>query len=166
MKKLLLTTISLALLFSYECSVQIPHIPSIKITESVDYAKFAPFFITESNSVSSEYQPKPSLTTTHIQGVDGKTMSLWTMQEISSQNESRSRTNLKDDVYSNVPSARSQNTKAERITLEGALEELVNVAKEYNANGIINLKIKPIIEHTTESTYTVGYEVSGMAIRR
>lgn len=168
MKKLLLFTLPFLLASIITgCTVQIPHIPSIKYTESVDYSRFPGFFITESNSVSFEYQPVASVTTTHIQGVEGKTLSIWTLQEVN-EAEERKNTKFKDDVYgsNNNKVSKASTEKVEIVTLEGTLEDIVNESKKLNANGIINLRIKPITDYDESTIITKGYEISGMAIKR
>lgn len=153
------------------CSTQlaIPHVPSVKITTSVDYSRFGDFFITEANSVSFPYAPVASVQTTHVQGVDGQLIDLWTMKPVG---EVKHRKTIEDDVYGTetkgqTPPPVVSKDKAEVITLEGTLEALVAEAEKLGANGVINLKIRMINNFPVEgTTLQHGYEISGMAIKR
>lgn len=149
MKKILF--ISLIALLLSSCTTLKP--PYSRFSNTVDFSEYTRkgFFITESNSVSFNYDPLGSLTSV-VQGgyeVLGR-------ETISSN----------DEVYG----TNAKVTYGEFISasIDDALEELYNSARELGADGIINFKLTyypPEYEKNVLVRYS-SYVVSGMAIKR
>lgn len=114
------------------------------------------FFITESNSVGFDYQPIGVMTLFEYSGED-KTYVV-TQQEVQQD--------LNDGIY--VQSMMKRQSKHWRTAdSQSALNEMVRVAKEQGANGIINLSIKyNYYIYNEVPMYLESVEVRGMLIRR
>ena len=109
----------------------------------IDYSMFPGMFLTESNSVSFDYQPIASLFASEVTGeykVEKK----------------RVRT---DEIYGNEYV--EYDGKVRFANPQSALIFAVEKAKSMGGNGIINLKIGPYTNRGQD-----GYFVSGMVIKR
>lgn len=149
MKKILF--ISLITLLLSSCATLKP--PYSRFSNTVDFSEYTRkgFFITESNSVSFNYDPLGSLTSV-VQGgyeVLGR-------EAISSN----------DEVYG----VNAKVTYGEFIpaSIDDALDELYNSARELGANGIINFKLTYYPSEYEKNVLVrhSSYVVSGMAIKR
>lgn len=149
MKKILF--ISLITLLLSSCATLKP--PYSRFSNTVDFSEYTRkgFFITESNSVSFNYNPLGSLTSV-VQGgyeVLGR-------EAISSN----------DEVYG----VNAKVTYGEFIpaSIDDALDELYNSARELGANGIINFKLTYYPSEYEKNVLVrhSSYVVSGMAIKR
>lgn len=148
------TALSLILcLLVVGCSIQ----KRVYVQESViiDYSKYnnKGFFITESNSVNFEYKAIGSISAKVESGYG----------TVDSYKEKT----MNDDLYPQEMSVKVKYRDYIQATPEAALETLYKKAIENGANGVINLKITPIINN--ENPYIsiiTGYFVTGMAINK
>ena len=159
MKRLIFIAVTITLL--HGCMI-----PYVVISSSIDYKKYsdAGFFITESNSVNFEYDPISSVYSFANSGYI--------------KGNSKSPINKNDDLYGNYED-RSDLDKSERksrkevrnkfisASPEDALHGLYVRAVESGADGIINLKIQPVLsgfKYMSKPIY--NYTATGMAIKR
>lgn len=130
------------------CSSSIPYVVDASFIDYSVYSKNG-VFLTESNSVNFEYEPVGSVSSTVFSGnIKGVKKSSFIDEELYTK-ESTERCN-----------------KWKKADVRDAISQLVEVAKNQGANGIINLKIQPISEKTSENTYRTGFLVTGMAIKK
>lgn len=141
MKKIL-TLCAVAALIMSSCA---PTIEPFKQTAGfIDYSMFPGMFLTESNSVSFEYQPIASLYASEVTGAY-------------KVEKKRIRT---DEIYGSEYV--EYDGKIRFANPQSALIFAVEKAEALGGNGIINLKVEPY-------TYKDGrdaYFVSGMVIKR
>jgi len=129
-------------------SCTIVRVPSVQVSSALDYQKSG-IFLTESNSVSFNYEPVASLSALQISGYA-------TSDKVNKT--------FTEDVYGTSFTGPQRTTnKFIQASREDVLNELCKKAIEKGANGIINLSIK-YIPRTTD-TYS-GYEATGMAIKK
>lgn len=139
-----------AALFLSSC---VTHKPAYtRFTEGVDFSEYTRrgFFITESNSVSFNYDPVGSLTSV----VRGGYETLGTD------------THTSDEVYGTYTNVRYGGFIS--ASVDDALDELYNSARELGADGIINFRLTyhpPEYEKNVLVVHS-SYVVSGMAIKR
>lgn len=137
MKKILmLCTLALAILTS--CG-SLPKLQFEQNAGYIDYNAFPGMFISESNSVSFEYQPIASLYADELSGEYKVVKKKVGTNEIYGDEYA-----ITDDGY-------------RRANPQSALAFAIEKAKAMGGNGIINLKIQKIER---------GYSVTGMVIRR
>lgn len=153
MKKVFFIAASIMMLAS--CST-IKH-PYTIYSNVVDLAEFTKqgFFITESNSVSFDYDPVGSIQTTVKSG-----------HEILKHGKVKEK--MKDDVYSYDELGKIKFGEFIPASTDDAVAELVSVAKNLGANGIINLSFNYIpgdYGKAGELISPATYIVSGMAIK-
>ena len=146
MKKLLLISLGYTTLLLGSCSIYRP------VINYIDYSSFAQqgVFLTESNSVSFEYQPLGSLQVLLYSGFIPK-------NGLKEKNKSR----IKEDGIYYQSTAISSNFKD--ATLTEALDMAVEIAKGNGANGIINLRYEyfPRIKSSPG-----GWQITGMVIKK
>lgn len=148
MKFLKLLTLSVLCISSVSCTPKF----SSKVYYT-DYQRYsdAGFFITESNTVSFDYIPVGSVVVRQTAGVMSDT-------EIISQNVPEKRGY--DELYGELEKKRHSNSWKLPSDYT-ALDAVYKVAKEQNADGIINLKITmPVVNNAGI------IELSGMLIKR
>ncbi len=148
MKFLKLLTLSVLCISSVSCTPKF----SSKVYYT-DYQRYsdAGFFITESNTVSFDYVPVGSVVVRQTAGVMSDT-------EIISQNVPEKRGY--DELYGELEKKRHSNSWKLPSDYT-ALDAVYKVAKEQNADGIINLKITmPVVNNASI------IELSGMLIKR
>ena len=148
MKFLKLLTLSVLCISSASCTPKF----SSKVYYT-DYQRYsdAGFFITESNTVSFDYIPVGSVVVRQTAGVMSDT-------EIISQNVPEKRGY--DELYGELEKKRHSNSWKLPSDYT-ALDAVYKVAKEQNADGIINLKITmPVVNNASI------IELSGMLIKR
>ncbi len=148
MKFLKLITLSVLCISSVSCTPKF----SSKVYYT-DYQRYsdAGFFITESNTVSFDYVPVGSVVVRQTAGVMSDT-------EIISQNVPEKRGY--DELYGELEKKRHSNSWKLPSDYT-ALDAVYKVAKEQNADGIINLKITmPVVNNASI------IELSGMLIKR
>ncbi len=148
MKFLKLLTLSVLCISSVSCTPKF----SSKVYYT-DYQRYsdAGFFITESNTVSFDYVPVGSVVVRQTAGVMSDT-------EIISQNVPEKRGY--DELYGELEKKRHSNSWKLPSDYT-ALDAVYKVAKEQNADGIINLKITmPVVNNAGI------IELSGMLIKR
>lgn len=148
MKFLKLLTLSVLCISSVSCTPKF----SSKVYYT-DYQRYsdAGFFITESNTVSFDYVPVGSVVIRQTAGVMSDT-------EIISQNVPEKRGY--DELYGELEKKRHSNSWKLPSDYT-ALDAVYKVAKEQNADGIINLKIT-----MPEVNNADIIELSGMLIKR
>lgn len=148
MKFLKLLTLSVLCISSVSCTPKF----SSKVYYT-DYQRYsdAGFFITESNTVSFDYVPVGSVVVRQTAGVMSDT-------EIISQNVPEKRGY--DELYGELEKKRHSNSWKLPSDYT-ALDAVYKVAKEQNADGIINLKITM---PEVNNAYII--ELSGMLIKR
>ncbi len=148
MKFLKLITLSVLCISSVSCTPKF----SSKVYYT-DYQRYsdAGFFITESNTVSFDYVPVGSVVVRQTAGVMSDT-------EIISQNVPEKRGY--DELYGELEKKRHSNSWKLPSDYT-ALDAVYKVAKEQNADGIINLKIT-----MPEVNNADIIELSGMLIKR
>lgn len=148
MKFLKLLTLSALCISSVSCTPKF----SSKVYYT-DYQRYsdAGFFITESNTVSFDYIPVGSVVVRQTAGVMSDT-------EIISQNVPEKRGY--DELYGELEKKRHSNSWKLPSDYT-ALDAVYKVAKEQNADGIINLKIT-----MPEVNNADIIELSGMLIKR
>lgn len=148
MKFLKLLTLSVLCISSVSCTPKF----SSKVYYT-DYQRYsdAGFFITESNTVSFDYIPVGSVVVRQTAGVMSDT-------EIISQNVPEKRGY--DELYGELEKKRHSNSWKLPSDYT-ALDAVYKVAKEQNADGIINLKITM---HEVNNADII--ELSGMLIKR
>ena len=148
MKFLKLLTLSVLCISSVSCTPKL----SSKVYYT-DYQRYsdAGFFITESNTVSFDYVPVGSVVVRQTAGVMSDT-------EIISQNVPEKRGY--DELYGELEKKRHSNSWKLPSDYT-ALDAVYKVAKEQNADGIINLKIT-----MPEVNNADIIELSGMLIKR
>lgn len=148
MKFLKLLTLSVLCISSVSCTPKF----SSKVYYT-DYQRYsdAGFFITESNTVSFDYVPVGSVVVRQTAGVMSDT-------EIISQNVPEKRGY--DELYGELEKKRHSNSWKLPSDYT-ALDAVYKVAKEQNAEGIINLKIT-----MPEVNNADIIELSGMLIKR
>ena len=152
MKTSVITLASILLLTG--CSVQ--KMPYLETSSFVDYSTYAQkgFFITESNSVSFEYKPIGSIMVKVENGYEVLSVDKneFSIDNISGQTKVSYKQKLGDYKIA---------------TINDALDLIYKKSIEQKADGIINIKIEPIISPNPYQTNTItGYFVSGMAIKR
>lgn len=144
MRKILLIILTVFILSS--CA-SIPDIrkPYIRSNGVVDYSEYTSrnFFITESNSVSFDYDP--------IGSVVAFVESGWEVL-----NRTTKTITSKDDVYGTASKEKIKYGDYVYAELNDAIEELYQVCKEMGADGVINFSY---------SSSDGEYVVSGMAIK-
>ncbi len=121
----------------------------------IDYSRYLKqgFYITESNSVSFDYEPVGSVVTI-LKGLQNS-------KQVEVYNE-YSETDAQYSAKNNrVPKTKIK-TVNNNYTIYDAIDEFTSKCKEVNANGVINFQIK----YTYDVTYGSGYEISGMAIKK
>lgn len=162
MKRALLVLMTASLLTG--CSI-IPKTMYVGSVSIVDYSPYSDegFFITESNSVSFDYQPVSSVTAVFRSG--------YASVEIVEKENQKPKSKQTDDVYSGrIASGRIKTGDFVEATPQSALEELYRKSVEIGANGIINLKISTFTEGGVDNlgkpVTLIGYSASGMAIKR
>lgn len=146
MKKLRLTAFLFTSLLLGSCVSYQP------VTNYVDYSAYSQsgMFLTESNSVSFEYQPMGSVQVLLYDGY---------VPTLKAKTQERSK-NKEDGIY--YQSGYTSQTKR-NATLKDALGMAVEVAKENGGNGIINLRY----EYLPKWKMTPGrWQVTGMAIKK
>lgn len=122
------------------------------VTNYVDYSAYVKngMFLTESNSVSFEYQPKGSIQVLLYNGYLPK-----------SEAKEQTKSKMKEDgiYYQNT----AMSSKFKNATLYEALDMAVKIAEENGANGIINLRYEylPVIKSSPG-----GWQITGMAIQK
>lgn len=148
MKFLKLLTLSVLCISSVSCTPKF----SSKVYYT-DYQRYsdAGFFITESNTVSFDYIPVGSVVVRQTAGVMSDT-------EIISQNVPEKRGY--DELYGELEKKRHSNSWKLPSDYT-ALDAVYKVAKEQNADGIINLKITMPVVNNADII-----ELSGMLIKR
>ncbi len=148
MKFLKLLTLSVLCISSVSCTPKF----SSKVYYT-DYQRYsdAGFFITESNTVSFDYVPVGSVVVRQTAGIMSDT-------EIISQNVPEKRGY--DELYGELEKKRHSNSWKLPSDYT-ALDAVYKVAKEQNADGIINLKIT-----MPEVNNADIIELSGMLIKR
>ena len=148
MKFLKLLTLSVLCISSVSCAPKF----SSKVYYT-DYQRYsdAGFFITESNTVSFDYVPVGSVVVRQTAGVMSDT-------EIISQNVPEKRGY--DELYGELEKKRYSNSWILPSDYT-ALDAVYKVAKEQNADGIINLKITMPVANNASII-----ELSGMLIKR
>ena len=148
MKFLKLLTLSVLCISSVSCTPKF----SSKVYYT-DYQRYsdAGFFITESNTISFDYVPVGSVVVRQTAGVMSDT-------EIISQNVPEKRGY--DELYGELEKKRHSNSWKLPSDYT-ALDAVYKVAKEQNADGIINLKIT-----MPEVNNADIIELSGMLIKR
>lgn len=145
MKKILFFTFIVSILSSC-ATIPDSRNPYSRYHGVVDYSKYTAqgFFITESNSVSFNYQPIGSVTAVVQSG--------WEVLERTTKTSSSN-----DDVYGSSTKTKVKYGEFIRAELDDAIEELYFASKDLGADGIINFSI---------SSSFGEYVVSGMAIKR
>lgn len=129
--------------------------PKILYTESIGFVDYSSYlskgiFLTESNSVSFEYD-----------AIGSVTVSVFSGNTVISQTQQVD----KNDIYGEK--TRISNKMGWRAASpESALEAAVSQAVSKGANGLINIKISPATEVYSSKTVRSGYLVTGMAIKR
>ena len=147
-KKLTLTLlISLIMCAFTSCAPKITYFENVRL---VDFSKYTEqgIFLTESNSVSFDYEPVGSINVMILSGYEKKIKSSKTVE---------------NDIYGDELYEIRKTAQGDFIfaTPQAAIAKAVEQLEAMNANGIINLNIRYI-----HSTYQPGYELTGMAIRR
>ena len=145
------------ILFSISLLSCIPTIPGYKYTSMIDYSKYVNqgFFITESNSVSFEYDPIASM---YTKVVGGESIEVIVEEKPVDSNAKYSARDRRGD------SEKVTTKKGYRAyTVYDALDDLVEKCKKSGANGIINLNISYTYNGSGNQN---GYAISGMAIKR
>lgn len=156
MNKSFLYRISLSivtLLIVTSCTA--PTKTSYRKTFVIDYSRYNKqgFYITESNSVSFDYEPIGSVITV-LKGLDNLT-------QVEVHNE-YSDTDAQLSVRTNrVPKTKTKSIK-EEYTIYDAIDEFASQCKQIGSNGVIRFRIKYI----SDSYFGDGYEISGMAIKK
>lgn len=151
MKKFLLIFAAFVGLFLTSC-VSSQHY-SIS-TAYMDYSRYTQngFFITEANTVPFDYTALGSMTVDVISGVDKSYVA-----------PSKSSKDYKFDEMYGSPNEKKP-SKWHYATPDEALAAIVERAKTFDADGIVGLNIKAIINQ--KSLKIEGYTVSGMIINR
>jgi len=116
---------------------------------SIDYSKYYKegFFVSESNTLSKEYEPVASVIYVCRAGY-----------EVSSP-----------AVYTTTKNGQSYITRAAKygkykvVTAQEAIDAFVAKAKELGANGVINFQLTVLPPSTEKSDF--GFSVTGMAIK-
>lgn len=122
------------------------------ITNFVDYSAYAQngMFLTESNSVSFDYQPKGSIQVLLYNGY---------LPQPEAKEQAKSK--MKEDgiYYQNT----TMSSKFKNATLDEALDMAVRIAEKNGANGIINLRYDymPVMKSSPG-----GWQITGMAIKK
>lgn len=141
MKKILALCVFAALMMS-SCAPSIS--PFKQSAGYIDYSVFPGMFLTESNSVSFEYQPIASLYASEVTGAY-------------KVEKKRIRT---DEIYGS--DYVEYDGKIRFANPQSALKFAVEKAEALGGNGIINLKIEPYVYSDGRDAYFV----SGMVIKR
>lgn len=141
--------ISVALIFA-SCSSKMVAVQS---SSALDYTKFEKdgLFLTESNSVSFNYQAIASISALNLSGF---------------KKAADARKQAAKDYFSDIETDVKLSANWFNATREGVLIDLCKKAKEQGANGIINIKITYISIPFDKDTNQTGYEASGMAIKK
>lgn len=156
MKKLIYLTSFILMVFLGSCSRNTTQFTQIGTLLDLRPLTNDGFFITESNSVGFDYQPIGVMTLLEVSGEDEN--HVVTKQEVKSD--------YSDDLYFSAI-IKKQSKKWKDADGFSALTELVRLAKEEGANGIINLKIKNNwFMVNNKPQYIISVEVSGMLIKR
>lgn len=133
------------------CVVKYPFITYSNVIDFTPYTDSG-FFLTESNSVSFDYSPVGSLSTTVKSGYEVLNVS----KKVS-----------RDAVYNDY--TRIKYGKYISANVDDAITLLIESAKELGANGIINLNIvhtPDVINGYGHVVSPSSYIISGMAIKR
>lgn len=151
MRKILFTVICVFLLTS--CAVKYPY---KRYSNAIDFTEVtrSGFFLTESNSVSFQYDPLGSVSAVVESGY-----------EVIGQKKEQSQ----DDIYSYNELANLKFGKYKFAEPEDAISELITAAKKLGANGIINLNLRytsAIYDKNGIIISPSSYVVSGMAIKK
>lgn len=157
MNKSFLYRISLSivtLLIVTSCSIPTPK-TVYKETFVIDYSRYNKqgFYITESNSVSFDYEPVGSVITV-LKGLNNLT-------QVEVHNE-YSDTDAQLSVRTNREPKTKMKSVNNKYTIYDAIDEFATKCKDIRANGVINFKIN----YTFDTVYGTGYEISGMAIKK
>lgn len=148
MKKLLLFIIPALMLTG--C---FPKYEAIRRASILDYTEFTSkgFFVTESNSVSFDYEAIGSVIGENYDGYEV----LYKKDQMG------------DDTYSRLTEIKVKYGKYLPAKADVALRELCLKAMEAGGNGVINVSIRPSYRDipSTNTTY-YGYIATGMAIRK
>lgn len=146
MNKIYLFFICMLIIIFTSCNVYDPYIISNHTIDFSSYSKEG-FFITESNSVSFEYEPIGSIITEVYSGYNAEEI------KIKEENE----------IYGEITKTIKKGVYV-KASPDDAIYFLIEQAKELGANGIINLKIQPV---SSKNEYKIiGYYVTGMAIKK
>lgn len=142
------------LVFMSSCSLL--RQPAVLTSGTLDYSEYQKqgFFLSESNSVSFPYEPIASVSALQLSGYKIK------------QSGTKE---FRDDTFQTSYSKDyvSTSNEFEAASKSKVLEELVRSSKVKGANGLINLKIEPVITVTKEGyTKVSGYSGTGMAIKK
>lgn len=153
MKRILFITSIVFLLSS--CGVKIPY---KQYSTFVDYTQYTNqgFFISESNSISFDYEPIGSVRSFVESGYE----------VLKNNNSNKETTNT--HTYSYDELSKMKFGKYVYASPDAAISELVSKAKEIGANGIINLDVGYIPATTDKNGNVISassYIVSGMAIK-
>ncbi len=149
MKKILLFAAALLLLSS--CGVKYPY---NRYSSAIDFSAItrgSNFFITESNSVSFDYKPLGSVSSSVKSGYE----------VIKGEQKSR------PEGYSFRELAKLKFGDYKYATADAAIEELISASKKLGANGIINLKIiytPAVYDKNGNIISPSSYYTTGMAI--
>lgn len=130
-----------------------PKFEAIRRASILDYTEFTSkgFFVTESNSVSFDYEAIGSVIGENYGGY-----------EVSSK-----KNKMSEDTYSRLTEITVKYGKHIPARADVALREMILKAMEKGANGVINVRINGSSRFTVgaDTTY-YGYIATGMAIRK
>ena len=145
---------AMALLLS-SCVVKYPY---RQYAYSVDFTQFTNqgFFLTESNSVSFDYDPIGSVSAVVESGYE--VLNKTSIEELNSN----------DDIYTFEQLGKMKFGKYIYASPEAAIANLVETSKKLGANGVINLDVGYISAITDKNGSIISpssYVVSGMAIK-
>jgi uncharacterized protein YbjQ (UPF0145 family) len=151
MKKIILLFFAVFLLAS--CAVKYPY---RNYSSVIDFTEVITdgFFITESNSVSFQYDPLGSVTSVVESGYE----------VLGSKTHEAN-----DDVYSHTATSNVKFGRYIYARAEDVISELISAAQSLGANGIINLKITytpSVYDKYGNVISPSAYIASGMAIKR
>ena len=147
MKKFLLFAF-VALIFT-SC-MKIPYTSTVTV---IDYSYFSKkgFFITESPSVSFDYEPVGSIIVRVENG-----------HEVVKEKTKVTKTLLGGETITRT----SKLGEYKVATVDNALDVIYEESIKAGANGLINVKITPLSVYQSGITFITGYNVSGMAIKK
>lgn len=143
--------IIIILCFAISLSSCAIRVPVEKSTSSVDYSRYTEkgFFITEANAVAFNYQPVGSIEATFRSGFEvvlnnGKPIMI-------------------EGPYGTFKKTTKKFISA---TQSEVLEQFYKRSIEMGANGVINFKFNALTSATKNGSVSVGYQASGMAIKK